>query len=138
MGDMKKILIMGLPGTGKTTLASELNKLLSPDCLWLNADAIRDEYDDWDFSVEGRIRQADRMQHLANNSDKSYVICDFIAPLQIMRDIFSPDFIIWVDTIETSKYEDTNQLFVNPEKYDIRVITQDWKYWASIILTFLV
>jgi adenylylsulfate kinase len=55
-----KILLFGLPGSGKSTLAEQLAKLLNG--VWLNADEIRKEYNDWDFSMEGRIRQANRMR----------------------------------------------------------------------------
>ena len=128
---------MGLPGSGKTTLATALVEALLPDCLWLNADAIRREYNDWDFSVDGRIRQSERMRDLANSSQKQYVICDFIAPLQIMRDIFSADIVVWVDTEQNSIYEDTNRIFVKPEKCDIRVSSKDATYWSIKILNII-
>lgn len=119
-----KILIMGLPGSGKTTLAQALIELL-PSALWLNADKIRELYNDWDFSPEGRLRQARRMYALAEVSEDEYVIADFVCPLPEMREIFAPDVVIWVDTIKKGRYDDTNLLFVPPEKYDFRVATQD-------------
>jgi adenylylsulfate kinase len=134
---MTRILIMGLPGSGKTTLANELNRLLSPNCLWINADVIREQYNDWDFSLVGRIRQSIRMRELADASEKEYVICDFIAPLVEMRDNFGADYTVWVDTITAGRYEDTNNLFVSPEKYDIRVTDQDSKKWGSLINNLL-
>lgn len=133
-----KILILGLPGAGKTTLASKIVEKLGDDVLWLNADKIRQEYDDWDFSLEGRIRQSERMKTLADSSKTKYVIADFVCPLQRMRDIFSADYIIWVDTIEKSKYDDTNNLFEDVVQYDIRIAEKDSEQWSSIIAWNLV
>ena len=133
---MIKILIMGLPGAGKTTLAEALRNLIQDNNQtvdWFNADLIRQAYDDWDFSVEGRIRQSIRMRDLANKMASDYVICDFVCPLPIMRDNFAADFVVWIDTIDNGKYEDTNQIFVAPEKYNIKVIEQDAEKWAKII-----
>lgn len=126
---------MGLPGSGKTSLACFLNLLLIPDSAWLNADNIRKQFDDWDFSYEGRIRQAERMKSLAENipSKSKYVICDFVAPLPEMREIFDADYTVWVDTVKKSKYQDTDSLFVPPKEYDLRVTHKDVEYWASII-----
>jgi adenylylsulfate kinase len=111
--------------------------LLSPNCLWINADEIRELYNDWDFSLEGRIRQSIRMRELADASEKEYVICDFVAPLVEMRNNFNADYTIWVDTITEGRYKDTNKLFVSPEKYDIRVTEQDSEKWGLIINNLL-
>lgn len=111
---------MGLSGSGKSTLCRMLRDMLSPR-EWLNADAIRSIYDDWDFSYEGRIRQAKRITKLANESRAKYVIADFIAPTQEIRDIFNPDIIIWMDTVQSSKYSDTDTIFEPPVKYDLRI-----------------
>ena len=113
-----KILIMGLPGSGKTALAKALQEKLN--CDWFNADVVREQFDDWDFSLEGRIRQSRRMRDLANTCFGD-VIVDFVAPLQEMRDIFNPDILIWVDRIEESVYKDTNLLFQIPTNYDIKI-----------------
>ena len=128
-----KILIMGLPGAGKTTLALNLIQLLTPDVLWLNADEVRKKYDDWDFSHEGRIRQSQRMKDIASESDKTYIIADFVCPLPEMREIYDADFTIWVDTIKQGRFEDTNKVFVEPETYDVRVTEQDAGKWAKVI-----
>lgn len=125
-----RILIMGLPGSGKTTLALALVEALDPGVLWLNADKLRELYNDWDFSYEGRMRQANRMKSFADCSEDSYVIADFVCPLPEMRDIFSPDVIIWVDTIPSGRFEDTNKVFTPPEKYDFRVDSQNADLWA--------
>lgn len=129
---MKKILIMGLPGAGKTTLASKLTPILKAK--WLNADEVRKQANDWDFSVEGRRRQAKRMSDFADAYRKEghYVIADFVCPTIKSREIFSPDFMIWVDTIDKGRFEDTNQVFVKPEKFDLRVTTKDAEKWAKV------
>ncbi len=128
-----RILIMGLPGAGKTTLALNLFAILSPNALWLNADEIRKKFNDWEFSVQGRIRQSLRMREIADLSNKDYVIADFVCPLAAMRDNYAADFTIWVDTITEGRYEDTNRMFEPPEKYDVRVTEQDAGKWAKII-----
>ena len=131
---MKIILIMGLPGSGKTTLATELVPLLNAK--WLNADKVRAEYNDWDFSEEGRVRQANRMRDLANKlkEEGNYVVADFVCPTREARKLFGADYTIWMDTIKKGRFEDTNQMFKKPEKFNFHVTTQDAKVWASKIL----
>lgn len=110
-----KILIMGLPGSGKTTLAEKLSKMFN--AVWLNADNVRKEYNDWDFSAEGRTRQANRMKQLAQEAVDSnrIVVADFICPTQKTRDNFNADYVIWMDTIKEGRFEDTNQMFEEPK-----------------------
>ena len=131
---------MGLPGAGKTMLANELVKeLVNSNYIvkWINADDVRREFNDWDFSQEGRIRQAQRMKSIASTFDCDFVICDFVAPLPKMRDIFAADFTIWVNTINCSRFADTNGIFVKPVLFDIEVTTQDARHWAPIITSYL-
>ena len=125
---------MGLPGAGKTTLANELSKLI--ECKRLNADEIRKAANDWDFSEEGRKRQARRMSDAALKIKKegNNVIADFICPTPAARELFPADYIIWVDTIKEGRFEDTNQMFIKPEKFNFHVTSQDAKYWAPKIL----
>ena len=125
---------MGLPGAGKTTLANELAPLLKAKRV--NADEVRKAANDWDFSEEGRKRQSKRMSKLALNlkNEGNYVIADFICPTPEARNLFPADFIIWVDTIKEGRFEDTNQMFVKPEKYDFHVTSQDAKLWAPKII----
>lgn len=135
---MKKILIMGLPGSGKTFLSKELKKQLESlgkKVQWLNADIVREKFNDWDFSTEGRIRQSIRMKVLADESDSDFVIADFVAPLPEMRVNFDADWVIWVDTIKEGRFEDTNKAFVPPETFDFRVTEQDCKRWAKSIVS---
>ena len=124
---------MGLPGSGKTTLASELATLL--DAKWLNADKIREQLNDWDFSPEARLRQAKRMSDYADKYIKEghRVVADFICPLPKSRELFNADYTVWVDTIKKGRFDDTNALFVKPEKYDYHVTTQNAKEWAAKI-----
>ena len=122
---------MGLPGAGKTTLAKSLADKIG--AIWFNADDVRRQYDDWDFSYEGRIRQSQRMRNLADDSLAQYVICDFVAPLIEMRNIFDAHWTIWVDTIKEGNYADTNALFTIPDTYDFRVTEQDADKWSIII-----
>ena len=125
---------MGLPGSGKTTLANELAPMLNAKRL--NADEVRKEANDWDFSNEGRQRQAKRMAEFAVNLKKegNYVVADFICPTPEARNLFPADYIIWVDTIKEGRFEDTNKMFVNPDKYNFHVTSQDAKNWAPKIL----
>ena len=124
---------MGLPGAGKTTLANELAKLIT--CKRLNADEIRKAANDWDFSEEGRTRQSKRMAEsaLKIKNEGNNVIADFICPTPEARELFPADYIVWVDTIKEGRFDDTNQMFVKPEKYDCHVTTQDAKVWAPKI-----
>jgi len=114
-----KILIMGLPGSGKTTFARELMERLGDlgkTAAWFNADDVRKMHNDWDFSREGRIRQAERMRRFSKEFyENDFIICDFVAPTKEVRDIFSADHVVWMDTEEKSQYEDTNAIFEPPQ-----------------------
>jgi hypothetical protein len=146
----QRILIMGLPGSGKTYLATALKTYLENNSdfynvpaeslygsratvSWFNADDVRKRYNDWDFSSEGRIRQSHRMRELADKSQDDFVICDFVAPLVEMRNNFKADWTIWVDTIDQGRFEDTNRAFVPPDVYDFRVTEQNAERWAEFI-----
>ena len=131
---MKIILVMGLPGAGKTTLANELAKLIKAKRL--NADEIRKAANDWDFSEEGRTRQAKRMsdEALKLKSEGHNVIADFICPTPEARKLFPADYVIWVDTIKEGRFDDTNKMFVKPEKYDFHVTSQNANFWVPKIL----
>ena len=112
---------MGLPGSGKTTLSKKLSYLL--DAVWINADVIRKEANDWDFSLEGRLRQSKRMKDLSEQylSNGKHVIADFICPTEKMRKNFDPNIIIYMDTIKEGRFDDTNKMFVPPKNYDFIV-----------------
>jgi hypothetical protein len=156
---MKKILIMGLPGAGKTYFAERLkiyiqehssqysmpiDKLVHCEVQptagswkatvkWFNADEVRKQYNDWDFSKEGRIRQSIRMFDFALKANSDFVICDFVAPLPEMRHNFKADWTIWMDTIQEGRYEDTNKAFVEPEIYDFRITEQNAEKWVAFV-----
>ena len=124
---------MGLPGSGKTTLANELAPMINAKRL--NADEVRKEANDWDFSEEGRTRQSKRMADLARKikDEGDYVVADFICPTPEARSLFPADYIVWVDTIKKGRFDDTNAMFVKPEKFDCHVTSQNAKHWAPII-----
>jgi hypothetical protein len=147
---MKKILVMGLPGSGKTYFAERLKKYLEDnsifyntqaetidssraDVKWINADDVRRKYNDWDFSHEGRIRQSIRMRELADSFFNDFVIVDFVAPLPEMRHNFKADWTIWMDTIEKGRFEDTNKVFTPPEQYDFRITEQNAEKWVEFV-----
>ena len=130
MSKNKKILVMGLPGSGKSYLADKMATILGAE--WLNADRVREAANDWDFSPEGRTRQAERMKRLAQERlDRGkHVIADFICPTNKTREDFAADYTVWVDTIKEGRFEDTNKMFVPPEEYDFRVPTQNAELWS--------
>jgi adenylylsulfate kinase len=134
-----KILIMGLPGSGKTTLAEKLLAELHKNgpAEWLNADEVRKELNDWDFSPEGRLRQAKRMRVLADKCIEAGfpVICDFVCPTKELRAVFDANVTIWLDTIPKGRFADTNAIFEQPtaEEYDIRIDEFASDKWAPVI-----
>lgn len=117
----QRILIMGLPGSGKSTLAEPFAKMIGG--VWLNADQIRTEYNDWDFSPEGRIRQAMRMKYLADGVVKAgrIAVADFVCPTEQARAEFNADYVVWMDTIQEGRFEDTNRIFEPPTKVNYHV-----------------
>ncbi len=126
---------MGLPGSGKTTLASKLVPLLKAK--WVNNDEVRKAANDWDFSEEGRIRQAKRVADIAEKYKKEgkfdYLVADYICPTPQTRKLFNADYIVWINTIKEGRFDDTNKMFVKPEKFDFEVTTQDAESWAKKI-----
>ena len=116
-----KILVMGLPGSGKTYLSERLQPLL--EAAWFNADKVRSMAGDWDFSEEGRLRQSLRMKNLADFEKKHgrIVICDFVCPTKETKENFDPDITIWMNTIQSGRYEDTNKMFEEPIDVDYRI-----------------
>ena len=156
MGEIKlkktqRILVMGLPGAGKTYFAERLKKYLEQyshpvnemslmpftdaqvSVVWYNADDVRKKYNDWDFSNEGRIRQSHRMRDLADASGADYCIVDFVAPLPEMRFNYKADWTIWIDTIDAGRFEDTNKIFTAPDVYDFRITEQNAEKWVEFV-----
>ena len=112
---------MGLPGSGKTYLTERMQPLLKS--AWYNADKVREMANDWDFSDEGRKRQAMRMRSFADFEKKHnrFVICDFVCPTKKTRELFEPDIVIWMNTIKQGRFEDTNRIFQNPKNIHFQV-----------------
>jgi hypothetical protein len=163
MTNPQRILIMGLPGAGKTYFAERLKQFIetngdifkvNPDRVmnyegipdhammkvsvdWFNADEVRKRYNDWDFSRDGRIRQSLRMFEFAMKCSGEFVICDFVAPLPEMRHNFKADWTIWMDTIDAGRYEDTNRAFVPPDLYDFRITEQNAERWVEFVGTHI-
>jgi hypothetical protein len=163
MNSPQRILVMGLPGAGKTYFAERLKQFLEtngdifkvnptrimhyegiPDHAmmkvtvdWFNADDVRKRFNDWDFSRDGRIRQSLRMFEFAVKCTGEFVICDFVAPLPEMRHNFKADWTIWMDTIDAGRYEDTNRAFVAPDVYDFRITEQNADKWAEFVGTHI-
>ena len=121
----KKILIMGLPDSGKTTLA----KLLAPmfNAVLLNEDEVRKEANDWDFSEMGRSIQTNRMKRLADEAiqNNRNVIADFDCSTEHTREDLNADYIIWMDTIKESKLE--------PPNFDFKVTHKDAQMFSFLI-----
>jgi len=125
--------VMGLPGSGKTTLAQKLVSMFN--AVWLNADKVRKESEDWDFSEEGRKRQSLRMWSYAEEAVDANrtVVADFICPTEETRKQFDADYTVWMDTIKEGRFEDTNKMFEAPSNYDFKVTHMEADMWAFLI-----
>ena len=125
---------MGLPGSGKTTIAKLISEKLN--AVWINADEVRKKANDWDFSEEGRKRQALRMWTFAEEAldAGNIVVADFICPTEETRKQFNADYTVWMDTIEKGRFEDTNQIFEKPVNPNFIIRYLDADMWAKVIV----
>jgi adenylylsulfate kinase len=117
------VQIIGLPGTGKTSLAKEICR--RTDGIHINADDVRADLSrDLGFSVEDRVEQARRLgalSRLISNQGK-LVVVDFVNPTKETRDSFGDaDLVIWVDRINEGTFEDTNKLWEQPSFVDLKL-----------------
>jgi len=118
-----KILVFGLPGSGKTTFAKQLTQ--DTDILHFNADEIRGLFKDWDFTERGRLRQAIRMEDLCQIAGKTSVV-DFVCPFNLYRKNY--DLTVWMNTIESGRYEDTNKIFEKPNQVDYEITNYNYDH----------
>ena len=134
---MIKILIIGLAGSGKTTLAKSLNEKLNAK--WINGDLVRKKYADWDFSKVGIFRQLKRVAKLAKKSKKKYVVIDFICPFEKGRKIIKPDILIWMDTVKKGRFikKSIDHFFEKPEDYTFRIKRKNSYLWSKKILKYI-
>lgn len=133
-----KILVMGLPGSGKSTFAQKLVADLTElgkSAVWFNADEVRKAANDWDFSDTGRERQVMRMKELAEAATATgkIAVCDFVCPTQKLRNLFDADIIVWMDTIIKSRFEDTNKIFEEPTTYDYHIKEFNSMPWTKVL-----
>jgi adenylylsulfate kinase len=130
---VKKVLIMGLPGAGKTTLAAALVPRLN--AVHFNADAVRENINkDLGFTHEDRVEHARRMGWLCDRvvDAGTYALADFICPTEKTRAAFGDAFVVWLDRIKASRFPDTDAMFEAPAHYDVRVTAEGGPaYWAE-------
>ena len=135
-----KILVMGLPGSGKTTLSDKLAPLIKASRV--NADEVRKKFNDWDFSLEGRIRQSDRMNELSDQEIKKNknVVTDFVCPTKDARKKFNADYIIWMNTIKQGRFKKNSidHFFQKPKKYDFMTKRKNAKMFSKKIVEKLI
>lgn len=139
---MKKILVMGLPGAGKTTLSLELAKMLN--AVHFNADEIRKEVNkDLGFEPQDRIEHARRMGRLCDIVVRSgqYAIADFVCPIPETREAFGLDntFVVFVNRTPVRNFADTTKMFVAPNMSHV-VVTDGGSplFWANKIKQLLI
>jgi adenylylsulfate kinase len=119
---INKILICGLPGSGKTTLARPLASRLG--AVWFNGDEVRSNLNkDLGFSIVDRIEQAKRMGWLCDRvvDAGGIALADFVCPTPETREAFGESFVIWINRIEASRYEDTNRIFIAPRRRHVEI-----------------
>lgn len=119
----KTILVFGLPGAGKTYFAERLKEHLGDAAVHINGDGIRAMYNDWDFSEEGRARQAERMNRYAieENVNGKHVILDFICPKEEYRELIDADIMVYANRTPVRDFPNTTKMFEPPSEYDFLI-----------------
>ena len=132
----KKILVFGLSGSGKTTFSKKLISY-SNNIDHYDADKVRTAFDDWDFSLKGRERQNMRMIYLSNlsNLNNKHAICDYINPFEKNRNDY--DLKIFMNTVDSSKYKNTDLIFETPKNLDYEITSFDEELNLDIIKKIL-
>ena len=122
----KTILVCGLPGAGKTYFATRLKEALGDTAVHINGDDIRSMHNDWDFSEEGRKRQAERMKQYADGEKENgvHVILDFVCPKEEYRDIIAADVVVWADRTPVREFADTTAMFEKPNLWHKKINDQ--------------
>jgi hypothetical protein len=123
------IQILGLPGSGKTTLANALKERIN--AIHLNADRVRATVNsDLKFTEKDRTENARRLGEMAKllSEQGHVVIVDFICPTKKTREAFgTPDIKIALDTIYSSRFPDTDIMWMP-------VVDADYTFyeWKSV------
>jgi adenylylsulfate kinase len=132
-----RILVQGLPGSGKTYMSTILKDELK--CAYFNADEIRQMANDWDFSLNGRLRQARRMKVFSEfeSNNGRLVICDFVCPTAETQEIFDADMVIFMNTIEEGRFEDTNRMFSVPVNPNFEITEKNAEKYVSEIVDYI-
>ena len=132
------IQIIGLPGSGKTTLAKALSDRIN--AVHLNADYVRSTINsDLGFTPEDRIEHSRRMGEMARmlSGQGLIVVVDFICPTVEARTAFGkPDILVWMDTITEGRFEDTNKLWEKPTEFDYHFVSYDSNGQTDLIISY--
>lgn len=130
-----RILICGLPGHGKSTLAANLSRRLHIP--FYDGEAIRRSLGlGWPGDSAERVQQAHRMRALTTPilAAGGHVICSFVCPTVAARREFCADYIICVNRPDAPpmSYTDTNAIWWPPLNADLMLQAGDADEWAGV------